>query len=128
MDCASLWTDQKPRLSSGLAARLQSVPTGSIKTRSVNGSQVSGLSIKRTLEPSWPLRPNSAMRGPTIPKLRKAEAAPGPPLKTKVTGRAAAEFADFTTKAVVDGAMEESENNIIWRAADLLSVPSRQRI
>ena len=28
----------------------------------------------------------------------------------------------------VDGAMKESENNIIWRAADLLSVPSRQRI
>ena len=30
------------------------------------------------------------MRGPTIPRLRKAEAAPGPPLKTNVTGRAAA--------------------------------------
>jgi len=28
----------------------------------------------------------------------------------------------------VDGTMNESENNIIWRAADLLSVPSRQRI
>ena len=28
----------------------------------------------------------------------------------------------------VDGTMKESENNIIWRAADLLSVPSRQRI
>jgi uncharacterized tellurite resistance protein B-like protein len=28
----------------------------------------------------------------------------------------------------VDGTMKESENNIIWRAADLLSVPSRHRI
>jgi len=31
--------------------------------------------------------------------LRKAEAVPGPPLKTKVTGRAAV-FGDFATKAV----------------------------
>ena len=45
------------------------------------------------------IRPNWAMRGPTRPRLRKAEAAPGPPLKTKVTGRAAV-FADFATKAV----------------------------
>jgi uncharacterized tellurite resistance protein B-like protein len=28
----------------------------------------------------------------------------------------------------VNGTINESENNIIWRAADLLSVPSRQRI
>src|SRR5205807_9650004 len=99
MDSASLWTDQKPRAPSGLAARLQPVPIGSIKTRSVNGNQVSGLSIRRTLEPSWPSGPNWAMRGPTNPRLRKAEAAPGPPLKTKVTGRAAV-LADFVTNAV----------------------------
>jgi uncharacterized tellurite resistance protein B-like protein len=28
----------------------------------------------------------------------------------------------------VDGGTNEFENNIIWRAADLLGVPSRQRI
>src|SRR6516162_3388538 len=99
MDSASAWTAQNPRAPSGLAARLQPVPTGSINTRSVNDSQVSGLSTKCAFEPSWPLEPNSAMRGPTNPRLRKAEAAPGPPLKTKVTGRAAA-FGDLATNAV----------------------------
>jgi uncharacterized tellurite resistance protein B-like protein len=29
---------------------------------------------------------------------------------------------------LVDGSARESENNIVWRAADLLGVPSRQRI
>jgi hypothetical protein len=72
---------------SSLAARLQPVTTGSIKTRSVKASQVSGLSMRRTLAPSCPAIPNSATRGPTRPRLRKADAAPGPPLKTKVSGR-----------------------------------------
>src|SRR5215469_1416764 len=99
MDSASAWTAQNPRAPSGFAARLQPVPTGSINTRSVNGSQVSGLSVNRTLDPSRPSGPNWAMRGPTRPRLRKAEAAPGPPLNTKVTGRAAV-LADFATKAV----------------------------
>src|SRR6516162_5076648 len=99
MDSASEWTDQKAWAPSGFAARLQPVPTGSISTRSVNGSHVSGLSISRTFDPSRPSGPNWAIRGPTRPRLRKAEAAPGPPLKTNVTGRAA-EFADFETKAV----------------------------
>src|ERR1700756_3423421 len=99
IDCASLLTDQKPRAPSGLAARLQPVPTGSISTKSVNGSQVFGLSANRTFAASLPLGPNSAIRGPTRPRLRNAEAAPGPPLKTNVTGRAVV-LGDFTTNAV----------------------------
>ena len=70
-----------------LAGRLQPVPTGSISTRSVKASQVSGLSVSRTWAPSKPL-PNAARRGPTRPRLRNAEPAPGPPLNTNVIGRA----------------------------------------
>ena len=57
-------------------------------TRSVKASQVSGLSRIRVAAGSLPT--NSAIRGPTSPSVRKAEAAPGPPLNAKVIGRLAA--------------------------------------
>src|SRR6266851_10271035 len=84
---ASRCTPQNAPPPSDLAGRLQPEPTGSIITRSVKPSQVSGLSTKRAAEPSRPLVPNSTMRGPTAPRLRYADAAPGPPLNTNVIGR-----------------------------------------
>ena len=54
IDLASPRTPQNALPPSGLAGRLQPVPTGSISTRSVKASQVSGLSIRRTLAPSRP--------------------------------------------------------------------------
>ena len=57
-------------------------------TKSVKASQVAGLSRKRADVASLPT--NSRIRGPTKPKFKYADAAPGPPLKAKVTGRFAA--------------------------------------
>ena len=90
MASASLPTFQKPLAASGFTVRLQPVPIGSISTRSVKRSQVSGLSRSLACAKSRASGPRSSRRGPTRPRLRKAEAAPGPPLNTKVSGR----FAD----------------------------------
>ena len=77
--------------SSSVIVRLKPVPTGSTKTRSVNASQVDSLSTSREGGgSSVPSGANRTRRGPSAPTWRKAEAAPGPPLKTKVTGRFAA--------------------------------------
>ena len=64
------------------------VPIGSMNTRSVKSSQLSGLSRATALsDGASPCAPNWTRLGPIAPRLRKAEAAPGPPLKAKVTGR-----------------------------------------
>jgi hypothetical protein len=73
-----------------LAARLQPVPIGSTSTRSVKSSHVSGFARSRAAAASRPSAPKSAILGPTRPRCRNAEAAPGPPLNTKVIGRFAA--------------------------------------
>src|SRR5215211_3716442 len=68
--------------------RLNPVPTGSTKTRSLNASQDSSLwtsfggSAGRV-----PSGGKSTRCGPTAPTCRYADDAPGPPLKTNVTGR-----------------------------------------
>ncbi len=57
-----------------------------MKTRSVKSSQVSAFG--RTEGGSdTATRSNGRRQGPSAPILRYAEAAPGPPLKTNVTGR-----------------------------------------
>ena len=68
--------------------RLKPVPTGSTNTRSVKPSQVAGLSTRRTGGlGTAPFSGVSKICGPRAPRCRKTEAAPGPPLKTKLTGR-----------------------------------------
>lgn len=74
------------------SAREKPVPMGSMKTRSVAGSQESGLAT------SLPgggggrggaLSPMTTFRRPTAPRCSQTEDEPGPPLKTKVIGRVA---------------------------------------
>src|SRR5262249_38888608 len=83
----------------GGAARPGRGPAGAISTRWGRASQVPGLWVGRAWGRAGPWAPKGGMRGPTRQRWRKAGAAPGPPLKTKVTGRAAV-FADFAIKAV----------------------------
>ena len=68
--------------------RLNPVPTGSMKTRSVKSSQVDGLSIRCSggfgTAPSVPARGSGAR---AAPRCRNTAAAPGPPLKKNATGR-----------------------------------------
>src|SRR3546814_12576350 len=78
---------QKSSAFSGSAARLQPVPMGSRSTRSEKASQLSGLLSSGAAASGG--EPNSTMRGPSRPRCRQAEAAPGPPLHQKVTGRVA---------------------------------------
>src|SRR3954469_7163333 len=86
--------------------RLKPVPTGSTKTRSVKPSHDSSLSTSRggTLG-SVPSLGTATRGGPTAPMCRKAEDAPGPPLKTNVTGRSrSALSATYATeKSSADG-------------------------
>jgi hypothetical protein len=85
---ASCFTPQNDAAAlSSLAGRLQPVPTGSTNTRSVKGSQLSGLSTSLALTPSVSCSGNCSTTGPAAPSWRKAEPAPGPPLKKKLTGR-----------------------------------------
>src|SRR5215213_8685526 len=87
IDSASRRTPQNALPPSAFAGLLQPAPTGSISTKSVKASHVWGLSSSRVAAASRLFTPKEAMRGPTSPRLRKADAAPGPPLNTKVTGR-----------------------------------------
>jgi len=76
------------------SAREKPVPMGSMKTRSVAGSQESGLAT------SLPgggggggrggaLSPMTTFRRPTAPRCSQTEYEPGPPLTTKLIGRVA---------------------------------------
>src|SRR5579884_70043 len=68
--------------------RLKPVPTGSTKTTSVNASHDSSLCTSRGgISGSDPSAGNATRFGPTAPMCRYADDAPGPPLKTNVTGR-----------------------------------------
>ena len=80
--------DGRPLSNWGCDGVVCATPTGSTKTRSVKESQLSGLSLSRaggrgTVPSSLVTR----TFGPAAPSIRKAEAAPGPPLNRKVTGR-----------------------------------------
>ena len=69
--------------------RLKPVPTGSTNTRSVNASHDDSFSTSLAgTVGSVPSDGKSTRCGPTAPMCRYAEDAPGPPLKTNVTGRA----------------------------------------
>ena len=72
------------------AARLYPVETGSINTRSVSSNQLESLSTSEygAGGPS-PRSVSFTRRGPSAPRCSHTDAAPGPPLKAKVTGRAA---------------------------------------
>ena len=70
--------------------RLKPVPTGSTKTRSANASQDSSFCTSRGgISGSEPSAGNATRCGPTAPRCRNADDAPGPPLKTNITGRSA---------------------------------------
>ena len=78
-----------PSFGCSLTIRLQPVPTGSTKTRSVKANQDSALSTSAVGGASgMPCPSKPTRRGPSAPTWRYAEEAPGPPLNTKVTGRA----------------------------------------
>src|SRR5215471_17838127 len=63
------------------------VPTGSMNTRSVKSSHVSGLSTSWTDADGTSFSaPNGTCFGPIAPRFRYTDAAPGPPLNAKVTG------------------------------------------
>src|SRR5690242_12803032 len=82
--------------------RLNPVPTGSTKTRSVNASQDSSFETSLGgIGGSVPSAGNATRCGPTAPTCRYADDAPGPPLKTNVTGRSApASFATYETEKI----------------------------
>ncbi len=66
------------------------MPTGSTKTRSVNASHDSSFCTRRGgICGSVPSDGKATRCGPTAPMCRYADDAPGPPLKTNVTGRSA---------------------------------------
>jgi hypothetical protein len=68
--------------------RLHPVPTGSTNTRSEKASQDDSFSTSLGgIVGKVPSGGRSTRFGPTAPMCRKAEDAPGPPLKTNVTGR-----------------------------------------
>mmetsp|Transcript_30157 Transcript_30157/g.69142 ORF Transcript_30157/g.69142 Transcript_30157/m.69142 type:complete len:272 (-) Transcript_30157:34-849(-) len=68
--------------------RLNPVPIGSMKTRSVNPSHVSSLSTTFVGGGgSSPFVPRLTLLGPSAPMCMYADAAPGPPLNTNVIGR-----------------------------------------
>jgi hypothetical protein len=70
--------------------RLNPVPTGSTNTRSVKASQDSSFCTRRGGScGSVPSGGNATRCGPAAPRWRNADDAPGPPLKTNVTGRSA---------------------------------------
>src|SRR6478672_6357640 len=72
---------------SGSITRLNPVPTGSTKTRSVNASHDDSFSTRRGgIVGSVPSGGKSTRCGPTAPMCRYADEAPGPPLNTNVTG------------------------------------------
>ena len=86
--------------------RLKPVPTGSTKTRSVKASHDASFGTSRGgISGSVPSGGNAIRCGPTAPMCRYAEDAPGPPLKTKVTGRSwsAASETYETEKISADG-------------------------
>src|ERR1700730_4555343 len=61
-----------------------------MKTRSVKSSQVSALStVTGGADGAGDARSRGSRQGPRPPRSSQAEAAPGPPLITKVTGRLA---------------------------------------
>ena len=81
--------------------RLNPVPTGSTNTRSVNASQESSLWTRRGgCRGSVPSGGNATRRGPAAPMCRYADEAPGPPLKTNVTGRASSVCATYATEKI----------------------------
>ncbi len=76
------------------AARLKPVLTGSMNTRSVTSRIEFSLSTTRP-GGGPPFRPSASratIRGPKAPMCTQSEAAPGPPLKLKVTGRVVGSF------------------------------------
>ena len=74
--------------------RLKPVPTGSTNTRSVKASHDSSLATSRGgIRGSDPSGGNATRDGPTAPMCRYADDAPGPPLKTNVTGRSSSRAA-----------------------------------
>ena len=69
-------------------SRLKPVPTGSTNTRSANASQDDSFCTSRGgSSGSVPSAGKSTRCGPTTPRCRNADDAPGPPLKTNITGR-----------------------------------------
>ena len=69
--------------------RLNPVPTGSTNTRSAKTSQDASFCTSRGgISGSVPSAGKATRCGPTTPRCRYAEDAPGPPLKTNITGRA----------------------------------------
>ena len=87
---------------SGSMTRLNPVPTGSTNTTSVNPSHDASFSTSRGGgSGSVPSGGNSTRIGPTAPRCRNADDAPGPPLKTNVTGRSSPpSFATYATEKI----------------------------
>ena len=75
---------------------------GSTKTRSANASQDSSFVTRRGgIVGSEPSAGKSTRCGPTAPMCRKADDAPGPPLKTNMTGRSASpSLATYETEKI----------------------------
>jgi hypothetical protein len=81
--------------------RLKPVPTGSTNTRSVNASHDSSFETSRGgNRGSVPSAGNATRSGPTAPMWRYADDAPGPPLKTNVTGRSRSPSATYETEKI----------------------------
>jgi len=81
--------------------RLKPVPTGSTNARSVKASHDSSFGTSAGgNRGSVPSAGNATRSGPTAPMCRYADDAPGPPLKTKVTGRSSSRSATYETEKI----------------------------
>ncbi len=87
-------------------ARLNPVPTGSTKTRSVKRNQVSALSTRRAGGSGMvPWSPSNSRLGPSAPTCSHAALDPGPPLNTNVIGRVARILAVLVVADVEHGGL-----------------------
>ncbi len=95
--------------------RLKPVPTGSMNTRSVKASHESSLGTRRGgICGSAPLAGNATRCGPTTPMCRNADDAPGPPLKTNVTGRSSSLRATYETEKISADGFSFLRRTIHW--------------
>src|SRR5208282_5342906 len=94
-----------------------------MKTRSVKSSQVSALStVTGGADGASDVRSKGRRHGPRLPRSSQAEAAPGPPLTAKVTGRLAGSAPSRRKATVAISAMGARLSALLKRIAEAIAL------
>src|SRR5208282_5610459 len=94
-----------------------------MKTRSVKSSQVSALStVTGGADGASDVRSKGSRQGPRLPRSSQAEAAPGPPLIAKVTGRLAGSAPSRRKATVAISAMGARLSALFKRIAEAIAL------